>query len=528
MFSHIKKWAHEHLYPWVLDVNEHPFGVKDLMIIVLIISITTIIGCLFHILGFSDVTVITLYILAVLIIAIQISGRFSNAVISLICVIVFNFFFTDPKYTLLAYDPEYPVTFIVMFIVAFLAGSIADRLKNLAQQSERTLYRTQTLLDSSQLLSKAHEKEEIAEVIGIQVHKLLDRDVEVILADESGEKEAWYYPESCKSSFTALIEQNAADWTLMSGKDSGLQAAVYPGANGTYYPILQNGKNYGVVGVRTDHVPIDDFSESILHSILNQCGLAMENVRTMKEKEEEALHAQNEKLRADLLRAISHDLRTPLTAISGNASILLSSEQSFDEETRKQLYSDIYDDSIWLVNLVENLLAVSRAINGTMQLRCTTELLDDVVDEAMKHIDRHAKDHVITVNKSSDMILAKMDVHLVEQVIINLVNNAIKYTGAGSKITVSTQIAGKMAVIRVEDDGDGISSEDLPHLFEMFYNGKKNVADAGKSLGIGLALCKSIVEAHGGTISANNVRPHGASFRFSIPMQEVNLNESSL
>lgn len=170
-----------------------------------------------------------------------------------------------------------------------------------------------------------------------------------------------------------------------------------------------------------------------MSAIISQCELAMENIRSVKDKEEAAMKAQNEKLRADLLRSISHDLRTPLTSISGNASMLMNSEQTFDEATRRQLYTDIYDDSIWLVNLVENLLAISRVQNGTMQLRTTTEVLDDVIDEALRHIDRHVQEHTLTVRKSPDIILAKMDVHLIVQVIINIVNNAVKYTPAGSR-----------------------------------------------------------------------------------------------
>ena len=199
----------------------------------------------------------------------------------------------------------------------------------------------------------------------------------------------------------------------------------------------------------------------------------------------------------------------------------MNSEQTFDEATRRQLYTDIYDDSIWLVNLVENLLAISRVQNGTMQLRTTTEVLDDVIDEALRHIDRHVQEHTLTVRKSPDIILAKMDVHLIVQVIINIVNNAVKYTPAGSEIIVSTSQKQNMAYITIQDNGGGIPEEDRPHLFEMFYNGSKEVADARKSMGLGLALCKSIVEAHGGSIFEKNVVPHGAAFVFTLPTEEL-------
>lgn len=531
MLSHlIRKLKTIRFYPDAKQ-TESGFGVKDILVIAGIIALTTAIGSFFHLAGFSDATVITLYILAVQIIAIQISGWKSNAAVSLICVIVYNFFFTNPKYTLLAYDPDYPITFVVMFFVSFLAGSIADRLKSLARESHLTLYRTQVLLDTSQLLSRAHEQSEVAEVLGLQAHKLTELNVFVALAapdfEGSGESvaalSALFYPPEGKTFFTSQIEKEAAVWAMKSGKKSGSDAFVYQGAQGRYYPIIQNEKVYGVLGLNVAHNAPDHFTETILHSILNQCARAMETVLTAREKEQEKLRAQNEKLRADLLRAISHDLRTPLTSISGNASILLNSGETFDNDTKNQLYTDIYDDSIWLVNLVENLLSVSRAINGTMQLHCTMELLDDVIDEALNHVDRHAKNYHIHYSNGGNMILAKCDVHLIEQVIINLVNNAIKYTPSGSTIEIEVTMKGNFAHVSVTDNGPGILSSDLPHLFEMFYNGRKTAADASKSLGIGLALCKSIVEAHGGSISVANVQPHGARFTFTLPSQEINM-----
>ena len=149
---------------------------KDVFSIAGIIGMVTLLGLLIHYLGFSDVSVITLYILAVQIIAVRVSGRISNAVVSLLCVAIYNFFFTDPKYTLLAYDPDYPMTFVIMFIVSFLAGSLADRLKRMAGQSERNRYRTQILYDTSQLLNKALVSQEAAEVLGVQLHKLLRKN----------------------------------------------------------------------------------------------------------------------------------------------------------------------------------------------------------------------------------------------------------------------------------------------------------------------------------------------------------------
>lgn len=240
---------------------------------------------------------------------------------------------------------------------------------------------------------------------------------------------------------------------------------------------------------------------------------------------ETALLAQNEQLRANLLRSISHDLRTPLTSISGNAGILLSDEDNISKEKRMRLYEDIYDDSLWLITLVENLLSVTRLEDGTMKLRPTTELLDEVIAEALQHIDRKSNEHNIQVKSSDAFLIVKVDARLVIQVIINLVDNAIKYTPKGSKIVIEARQEGKWAVVTVSDDGKGIPEEEKESVFDMFYTADSKVADSRRSLGLGLFLCKSIVTAHGGSIYVKDNEPHGSVFTFTLPIEEVALHE---
>ena len=187
--------------------------------------------------------------------------------------------------------------------------------------------------------------------------------------------------------------------------------------------------------------------------------LAIQNIRNAEEKERAAVRAKNEQLRADLLRTISHDLRTPLTSISGNASNLISNYEKMDDPTRKQTFLDIYDDSMWLINLVENILSISRIEDGRMNLSISTELVSEVFEEALRHTNRHSGQHTITVQMDDDLLLAHMDAKLVVQVLINLVDNAIKYTPAGSHIVLSAAAQGESAVIRVSDNGPGIPDE---------------------------------------------------------------------
>ena len=260
-------------------------------------------------------------------------------------------------------------------------------------------------------------------------------------------------------------------------------------------------------------------------SILGECALALENEKNAREKEEAALMAQKEQLRANLLRSISHDLRTPLTSISGNASNLLSNEEKFDAETKKQLYADIYDDSMWLINLVENLLSVTKIEEGKLNIRSQTELLDEVITEALQHISRKKSEHIISYKASEDFILVKIDARMIMQVVINIVDNAIKYTQKESEIVIETRKQGNRAIVRIADNGPGIADDMKPLVFDMFYSGAKSIADSRRSMGLGLSLCKSIVNAHGGELELTDNTPHGAVFTFSLPIEEVDLHE---
>lgn len=228
---------------------------------------------------------------------------------------------------------------------------------------------------------------------------------------------------------------------------------------------------------------------------------------------------------ADLLRMISHDLRTPLTSISGNASNLLYNGDSFDPETKKKVYRDIYDDSMWLINLVENLLSVTRLVEGRLNLHLTAELVDEAVKEAVRHVSRMKCEHPIRVENEDDLLLARMDAKLIVQVLINLIDNAVKYTPPGSAICIRTGRKENWAVISIEDEGQGIPDEKKEKVFEMFYSGANRIVDSRRSLGLGLSLCRSIVQAHGGSIIVTDRKPHGAVFTFTLPVEEVTLHE---
>lgn len=503
-------------------------SVGDMIKSVLGLAAASFIGILFEHLGFDEANIITVYVLAVLIISVVIRNQIYSLIASIVSVLVFNFLFTDPKYSLMAYDRGYPVTFFVMFIAAFLTGTLASRMKNGSRQLAHVAFRTRVLFETNQLLQQKKTRTEIVTATAHQLMKLLNRDIIFYLAKDGKLGEAQVFRiegTDIPEDYVSEEEKKAAQWAFDNNRHAGATTRILSHASCLYLAVRINDAVYGVVGIVIKKDPLAMFENSILLSILGECALALENEKNAWEKQEAAVLAKNEQLRSQLLRAISHDLRTPLTSISGNASNLLSNGPSFDEATRQSLYQDIYDDAMWLINLVENLLSVTRLEEGRLNLNMSAELVDEVIKEALNHVDRKCTEHILTERCEDELLLAKMDAKLIVQVVINLVNNAIKYTEPGSHISVEAKQEGKWAVISVADDGPGVPDENKEKLFEMFYSGANRIVDSRRSLGLGLSLCKSIVNAHGGTISIRDNEPHGAVFTFTLPVEEVQLTE---
>ncbi len=494
---------------------------------ILVLLAATLVGAAFSAFGFTEANIIAVYIFGVLVISIVTTAPLYSLLSSVVSVLVFNFFFTDPRLTFHFSDPGYLVTFAIMFMIAFLTGSLASRLKDNARQSAQAAFRTKILFETNQLLQKKQDDPSVIDAAAGQLLKLLRRDIVLYLAENGALSEPCIYrtADSAHADLTGGAERETAAWVLRHNRHAGATTDTMPGAKCLYLAIRVNRQVYGVVGIAMDDVPLDSFENSVLLSILGECALALENIKNAREKEEAAILARNEQLRANLLRAISHDLRTPLTSISGNASNLISNYRKMDDGTRSQIFSDIYDDSMWLINLVENLLAITRIEEGRVNLNRSAELMDEVIAEALRHVNRRSREHTIRVAGAQELLLAQIDVKLIVQVLINLVDNAVKYTPPGSLIEIRTRQQGGMVEVSVADNGPGIPDEQKPRVFEMFYSGANRVADSRRSLGLGLSLCRSIVSAHGGTISVSDNVPHGAIFTFTVPAGEVELHE---
>lgn len=490
----------------------------------LILVLATLMCFAFYSAGFNESNIITIYILGVLITAVWTNGHLYGAISSLLSVATFNYFFTVPRFTFQATDPSYPVTFLIMLISSVIASSLASRVKSQARQAAQKTYYTELLLGSSQKLQQGRDEWEILQIAAAQLHRLLGRPILYAIAENGEDLRFRIEPddETDLLKNRSVEEQGVAQWVLKNNKHAGATTNTLPNAKHLYLAVRGIQGVMGVVGIPIEGYELPDaFEKNLMVAILNECGLILERRRLRAEKQAVEMETQQERLRANLLRAISHDLRTPLTSISGNAGVLMDRNICLDEAKKQQLYTAIYDDSMWLVNLTENLLSVTRIENGTMRLRTEPELLEEVFREALGHLDRQSVNHQITTHLEDDLLMAHMDVRLIVQVIVNIVNNAIKYTPDGSHIELQAQKSGDMVEVTIADDGPGVPDEAKPHLFDMFYTASQGKADSRRGLGLGLSLCQSIILAHGGSIAVEDNLPKGTVFRFTLPIAQV-------
>ena len=458
--------------------------VRDWTITALILLMTTLLGWAMVELGLQNAHIMTVYMLAIVLTAVATTTRSSYVLAALGSILLYNFVFAEPRFSFDSLGSGYPVSLVLMLTSSLIVGTLTDKLGNQAKQSAQAAYRTNLLLETNQLLQQAGEDMAILEVARSQTEKLLG--------------------------VSALV---------LPG-----QVALREGDNALQYPIRTRERIYGTVIAQTREEP-DAFENSVLLSILGECALALQSSDHAKQMENAKRQAESEKLRSDLLRAISHDLRTPLTSISGNAGMLLESADRLDAPTRSRMYINIRDDALWLTGLVENLLAITRVGQGQPELKKQPHLAQELVNEALSHIEPRQNTHTIRQAHEQELLLLQCDARLLMQVIVNLVDNAIKYTPAGSEICVTTCREGDMGVIRVADNGPGIPDGEKEKVFDMFYTGKTAVADSRRSLGLGLHLCRCIAQAHGGSITLEDAPRGGAVFLVKIPAEEVMIHE---
>lgn len=496
------------------------FSWRDAVVTLLCLAISTAVGFAFDWAGFSESNIITIYILGVLVTAVSTSGHLYGAANSLLSVLAFNFFFTEPRFTLQADGPSYPVTFLIMLSSSIIASSLASRVKEQARMAAEKSYYTELLLGSSQKLQTIRTEWDCLRLTAEQLSRMFDRPVIYALNDADKELDFRIEPADEHTLLEKLSteEIGVAKWVQKNNKHAGATTNTLPDSKWLFLSVRGTRGVMGIVGVPiAGYVVPDAFEKNLMVALLGECGLSQERIRLEEERNQIALQTQRESLQANLLRAVSHDLRTPLTNINGSVGILMGKDQTLKPEVREQLYTAIDDDANWLINMTENLLAATQLETDRTKLKTAPELLEDLFQSAVRQLDRRARDHHISVDLEDQTLMASMNAGMIQRVIINMMNNAIQYTPKDSHIILSGTRRKDWVEISVSDDGPGIPDEAKKHLFDLFYTAEQGKPDSKRGLGLGLHLCQSIVNAHGGTITVSDHAPSGTTFRFTLP-----------
>ena len=501
------------------------FSGKDVGLATLAVAVASVVGLAIYEMGLGTVVLPMLYLLTIVLLSRFASTVTYSLVAAMAGMFAYNFFFTVPRFSFQAHGASYPLIFVVLALGGLVVSLLTVRMKKQNEAMALRSYRTEVLIDSSRRLRTATSADECLSIAARQAMKLFNRPVVMYETNEQGHVGAprvYDQPGSegdeAAMGLTEERERAVAAWVASNDERAGATTNTLVDAKCLYLPIHGRDRVHGVAGVAIG--PDDDFGsfeKNLMLAILEETGQTMERIALFQESQAMRVKAETESLRSNLLRSVSHDLRTPLTSISGNADVLLREDGRLDPAKRRRLYRDIHEDALWLVDLVENLLAVTRAEEGRLDLSIQPEVVGDVVAEAVRHCERHAEGHKISISLEDDLLLAEMDAHLIVQVLTNLVSNAVNYTPAGSSIVVSARRRGKLVELAVTDNGPGISDEEKQRVFDLFYNGSHVRADRRRGLGLGLALCKSIVERHGGSIGVHDARPHGSMFWFTLP-----------
>lgn len=461
------------------------------------------------------------YMLAVAIISVATDSYIWGVLASFGGVIGVNFFFTFPYFALNFSLAGYPVTFTIMLGMAILASFLTAKVKTAAIISAEGKKRAETLNEMSKAILTASDLDTIAELAVAYFYETNQCSVVIYIGSPLNPQKASMKiaREEDENILNSILEKQVAFVAYESGVPKG--ADIDQGSQnckGTYIPIVAQSKIYGVVGfIFDDTKQMVEENYNFIDVMISQTILALQKLDMTEKAQAILLETEKEKMRSNLLRAVSHDLRTPLTGIIGSASTLLENGSMISEDTSKKMLTDIQQDAEWLVHMVENLLSVTRISGGTTNLKKQDEIVEEVVGEAVARIRKRFPQAAVNVKVPDELLIVPMDATLIEQVLINLIENSIRHSGSSLPISLKVTKKKSGAVFTVSDQGKGIDPARIPDIFD----GKPNSgsSDSSRGIGIGLSICKSIILAHDGKIFAENNLNGGASFIFVLPMK---------
>jgi len=460
---------------------------------------------------------IMVYLLGVVIVAARL-GRAPAVLSSVLSVLAFDFFFVPPSLTFAVADAQYLITFAVMLAVAICISSLTSRLRRQAQDAGERERRTAALYAMSEHLSSARGTDTLLDTVVRHVAEVIESDVAVMLP---GPGERLYVAAGNEEAFPMTArERGVMYWVYDLGRAAGLGTDTLPSAEGLYLPLKGTRGTVGVLGVKPVRSgrPLTPELLHLLEALATQAGLAIEGDRLAGEIRKAQVEAETEKSRNALLNSVSHDMRTPLSAITGAASTLMEQGENLSASARYELAETIAEAAGHTSRQVANLLEMTRLESGAAKVRKELCPIEEAIESALARLEKQLSRHHVSVGLPADLPAIPLDVLLMEQVFINLLENAAKYTPPGSEIEISAAAGKREVTVEVADRGPGVTPGDEQKVFEKFYRGR--LPGSAPGVGLGLTICRAVIEAHGGRIWVENRAGGGAAFRFTLPLEK--------
>lgn len=472
------------------------------------------VGDLFLLLGLQEANIAIVYLLAVHLTARFTDGYAYGFAASFLGALAFNYLFIEPHFSFAVHTHSYFVTFAIMIITSIVTGTLTTHARQNAREAQRREAEAKALYTLTNHLTDAPDTDGIAAVVVSTVSELLGRDAGCLLFDESGAPEKAFLQQAGARQIHRALPK--ADLNRLSA----IAEEPFGGPEFRDFPIRGREAVLGVLRVPNEAASsMSEAQARMLPAMIESAALALDRVRATRQRQMSSEETERERYRGNLLRSISHDLRTPLTGIMGTAEVLRSMTETGD--VRYPYIEEIYEDADWLHALVENILGLTRLQEGKLVPHRELEAAEEVVGAAVRQISRRYPAREIEVSVPEELFMVPMDMRLISQVLVNLLDNAARHTPGEGTMGISVARAKDVAVFRVYDEGEGIAEEDLPNIFQSFYTSRIKAADARRGVGLGLAICDAVVRAHGGTISARNrVDGPGAEFSFTLPLKE--------
>jgi len=485
--------------------------------VTVVAAVTAATGISWLMFPFLDLAnLIMTYLLAIVVIAAR-YGRGPSVLAAVVSVAAFDFFFVPPYFTLAVANTQYVLTFAVMLVVGLVISGLTARIRLQAEAAGQREQRTAALYAMSGELAGTGAVEEIVAIAARHIAGVFEADVAATLTDAEGRLR----PVRQEGGFPAGEDDVALSlWALEHRRPAGLGKETSAAGRAVYVPLIGHRGPLGVVSIRPRRRDAFATSGSLqqLETFVNQTALAVERARSADEAQEARVRAETERLRNALLTSVSHDLRTPLAAIKGAATTILESGAHLNHQTQQELLESVREEADRLNRLVQNLLEMTRLESGALQLRRDWHPLEEVVGAALGRLGKSLGTRRVTVTMPPDLPLVAIDDVLIEQVFVNLLENAVKYTPPDSAIRILVTATDQRVTVEVADRGPGLPKGHEARVFEKFY---RAASDGRRGAGLGLAICRGVVAAHGGRIWAHNLPEGGVAFLFTLPLTDA-------